>query len=1071
LRAQTGIVPKEAGEKKSDSKKTPTDKPQSDKPQSDKPLPDIKFDRWATSECLIDATYKDKDEQGGPIAPYLELKVTFAFETIKENTLVYLGMRGAYLTSPGTFLGDVPHLLPDDEGNYFLLVPKANKYPRLALDFELPVKTKEGTGIGAERSFELGLPGAPSTRFVLRLAPSVKKLRWNDRDDEQVGGSGVWDLKWFGLEKSLRVQWKESTPSPLGLAMSKTETQVEVRLDRSHTETTGTFTVELQRGQTKEWQFWLPPQAKVSTPPDWEWILPEGKPVPFVLKSKKGATSERVSFAFQVTASRTAGQQKVLVGPFLVVGAAQSEGVITVKATPDLLQGHRLFYNRLGELYPRDPIKGVGSDVVAHFQFQANPFANKPMPPSKALLEIDIKPERAVHEVTTFHDVKLRTELGQMIVEADSRFVAKSPSALEIDVVVPLIAPWETQALAVSMQGGALAAAPLPLLVCPIETLYPSQVSSPEDGGPLPSLDASRRVKIRTIKNAAGDWEARLQTRYLVPPGRQRLHLEVPRPSSGASDRGGRATLSVPSSFELLARHRGGEEAIGVKHTLSYEQAPVLLDMAWRDFVPEIHAAARAFVTIQGGEIHVHQSLTVPKPKGPVSALDNRTLALVVPPEARLLKVLGKDGKEREDAPPASPRIWRVTPNIDASERAHIELEYYVTPQLGAENMAFTLPLLWPDRVTARQATIAFFTEPGVYPRVARSAALARLWHVVGASPRDLVLGDRVPALVLSAAGHDLPLALELDKPEGFRPPSLVCDRSELEVRVDEEGTQTYAVLLSVQKIASAELEVEFPVSGTEVEMHRTTSDDRGRRVKLIWESVPGRPNGARLKLRGNESRLEFHYTIPASQTSGKRFWHTSFFPPRFQADVFPGRVHWNIALQDSQVPIVLGNVQVDYRWGLPRWLLGPESPDHAYSIMLIRDRLEPQRLYHPSWQPWILLCSGAVLLLGILFLMLREARFWSWLLAAFTVMGLGAVAWFSPYFLLPFFWGAQAGLAVLALVAAVHWFLQERYRRQLIFLPGFSRGQPGSTLSRGKKPREPSTIDAPLSHGAGSGS
>jgi hypothetical protein len=50
-------------------------------------------------------------------------------------------------------------------------------------------------------------------------------------------------------------------------------------------------------------------------------------------------------------------------------------------------------------------------------------------------------------------------------------------------------------------------------------------------------------------------------------------------------------------------------------------------------------------------------------------------------------------------------------------------------------------------------------------------------------------------------------------------------------------------------------------------------------------------------------------------------------------------------------------------------------------------------------------------------------------------------------------------------LFAGGHWLVQARYRRQLVFMTGFSQPKPGSTLVRGegsKRGREPSTVDAP---------
>jgi hypothetical protein len=46
-----------------------------------------------------------------------------------------------------------------------------------------------------------------------------------------------------------------------------------------------------------------------------------------------------------------------------------------------------------------------------------------------------------------------------------------------------------------------------------------------------------------------------------------------------------------------------------------------------------------------------------------------------------------------------------------------------------------------------------------------------------------------------------------------------------------------------------------------------------------------------------------------------------------------------------------------------------------------------------------------------------------------------------------------------------IHQLVQERYRRQLVFMPGFTRTKAGSTITRtnsAKVLREASTVDAP---------
>jgi hypothetical protein len=87
----------------------------------------------------------------------------------------------------------------------------------------------------------------------------------------------------------------------------------------------------------------------------------------------------------------------------------------------------------------------------------------------------------------------------------------------------------------------------------------------------------------------------------------------------------------------------------------------------------------------------------------------------------------------------------------------------------------------------------------------------------------------------------------------------------------------------------------------------------------------------------------------------------------------------------------------------------------------------------------------------------------------AIAVIGLGVVAvvaWFWPTLLAPFMYGAAPGLAITAALLISQWLLHERYKRQLVFMPGFTRVKGGSSLiTASQSPRvhqQPSTIDAP---------
>jgi hypothetical protein len=90
------------------------------------------------------------------------------------------------------------------------------------------------------------------------------------------------------------------------------------------------------------------------------------------------------------------------------------------------------------------------------------------------------------------------------------------------------------------------------------------------------------------------------------------------------------------------------------------------------------------------------------------------------------------------------------------------------------------------------------------------------------------------------------------------------------------------------------------------------------------------------------------------------------------------------------------------------------------------------------------------------------------------TLIGLAAAltAYLWPGVLPMVLYGCLPGMAVLVPVVVVQWMLHRRYRRQLVFMPGFTRLKPGSSLIRAgssNRPREPSTVDGPPAAAEGS--
>ena len=70
---------------------------------------------------------------------------------------------------------------------------------------------------------------------------------------------------------------------------------------------------------------------------------------------------------------------------------------------------------------------------------------------------------------------------------------------------------------------------------------------------------------------------------------------------------------------------------------------------------------------------------------------------------------------------------------------------------------------------------------------------------------------------------------------------------------------------------------------------------------------------------------LEIEYVLPASFTEGGRLlWRTTLVCSPLPGEVFLGRIRWQVGLPYSWVALVPGG-NLEYRWGLQGWLLGPE--------------------------------------------------------------------------------------------------------------------------------------------------
>src|SRR5581483_3142440 len=128
----------------------------------------------------------------------------------------------------------------------------------------------------------------------------------------------------------------------------------------------------------------------------------------------------------------------------------------------------------------------------------------------------------------------------------------------------------------------------------------------------------------------------------------------------------------------------------------------------------------------------------------------------------------------------------------------------------------------------------------------------------------------------------------------------------------------------------------------------------------------------------------------------------------------------------------------------------------------------------------WLLVCSLGLFFGGWTLYWLgrqqasRRSRLgvWFWPVLALVTLSIAVAAMIWPTLLCAIVYGCEPGAVVLLIFIGVQWLMHQHYRRQIVFLPSFSRSRTGSSLIR-KSPShrpqvsEPSTVDAPPPSGS----
>jgi hypothetical protein len=591
-----------------------------------------------------------------------------------------------------------------------------------------------------------------------------------------------------------------------------------------------------------------------------------------------------------------------------------------------------------------------------------------------------------------------------------------------------------------------------------------------------------------------------------------RVALSLPHPL-GTIEQGGEVTVRAARK-ELSAPNlesAGLELVRQSTHELAWRssrRAPQRVVFSWRPWRPEVRAVAKVDLTLTGKTAHVTRHVlnyTFPQPPPP-------TVTLRVPASvARSLRVL-EGGQLAGAGAGEDPRVVNLTkPSKREPKRAHrLVLAYAAPPVRIGKSGAVRIPLVRPEGITQGETKVRVWSEPDALPTPA-----GKVWTELNIE--EVKERNRLPVLVLGSDRADLPLVLRLGS--SGRESSVLAERVLVRAEVLTGGAQKYRVSYLLVRLAGHHLDVELPAPVANVQLEVRLNDKQvvpqtvdengapslyGRVARLrVSPQLLRRPQRRGLRRysgaspeRNEGAVLEVRYELSPGRTGGGLL-RTVLHPPVLRGLSGQEILRWQVTLPPGWVPLSPeGGPGGERTWARRGWLLAPrlvmtsadlerwfrgehspasgsqeEEEPSVPSLVCWRSGPDTLTVLHVAQQGWLLLCSLGLLALGLGLAWLTWGTpghpgggSWVWPVVALVALALVVAALLWPTALGQVAYGCEPGAAVLVVVAAVQWFLHERYRRRVIFLPSFSRTRAGSSLlhsEAARPPGEPSTVDA----------
>jgi hypothetical protein len=1020
------------------------------------------------------------------------LRTTFDMVTDRPGAVVSLACPQAWATA-AQIDGRTPLLRAETDG-FLVQIDKAGHH-HLTLDLTVPLPTRGGES----RGFELTLPRAAITSLELDLPANAKDVRVGGRpaSDPLPAGLGLKNQHLGGglgpapVDK-LDLVWKEPGP-PSGVPVLTANGKIQVRLDPSGQITQAELLLKIEGAPTKLWRLLVPLGAEVKVSP-----ADEGRVEAIETANQKYASLRTIRLkeastdplVVQVTVRAPLPGIGSLapVGPFFVLGAVRQTGTVMVR---NQVRNLHVDYREHGDmrLQRRTDEPGGDAGVTATFTYSAIPLVENPQsvsgPASLSWLDMDAEVVRGQVRTRVTHTLRLWSPPGE-----------GEGNALRWDITTTITpaAKWAD--------------------IEQLRVVVPAEWMPAEEGVQPVGEKDSRFVAFRSsvLLREGPSQPVTLRGRYdPLQKAAGRAALKLPRPQGTIEQC--EIKIEVPRDTEVLLHNTEQTDLELVKQTGPNEQTwrcrrvgPEWggIDISWRPYRPELTAKSIADLTLTGGRADIRQEilLTSPQPLPP-------SINLRVPSSAvDGLKILegGQLEMPREMPPVNGQGVLRVVvPAKSAATEARLVLHYSIPLMDGGQSPRagepLTVPLIVPAQATGGDTKVRVWSEPGLVPLPSGAPP----WDEQGIE--EVKDRARLPVLVLHAPRVDAPVVLRT----GEQTPvyTVLVERALVRAQLLENGGQIYRASFQLRQLAGSYLDIELPAPVPTLSV-QIALNHRGITPDIVNELGRQTDGGtfARLRLGPDLVRqaalLDVSYQLPPGRTAASPV-QTTLQPPLLRGAPASVPTRWQVSVPSSRVLIAPESAAgLERTWAPSRGLLAArlsctnadlerefeeslstdlrggsgqlgEQSGGTPSLVCWQDALGPIVLTHAPRLPWLLVCSLGLLISGLgLYWSARPqpgvaGRMASWLWPILAVVTLAAAVgilfWPTTFWAVVF--GCEPGAVVLLLMVGFQWFLHQRYRRQIVFLPSFSRGRAGSSLlrkssSQRPQPVEPSTVDAP---------